>query len=118
MYGLPVDFNSEFLVGRVLEQVCFNENQISLRFDADVGITIEGAYAYQDTPLAEDAPTMHAPASSSRLMQLLGHSVSRAEGTPEGTLSLFFENGHALRCFDTPGYESYQIRLGDRVIIV
>ena len=116
MYGLPADFDGGFFVGRVLEQVCFNENQISLRFDSDVGITIEGAYAYQDTPVAEDARTLHVPASSSSLMQLLGHSVSRVENTREGTLSLFFDN--ALRCFDTPHYESYQIRHGARVIIV
>ena len=118
MYGLPADSDCGFFVGRVLEQVCFNENQISLRFDSDVGITIEGAYAYQDTAVAEDASTLHVPASSSSLMQLLGHSVSRVESTREGTLSLVFDNGHGLRCFDTPHYESYQIRHGARVIIV
>jgi hypothetical protein len=118
MHGLPIDFDGGFFVGRVLQQVCFNENQISLRFDSDVGITIEGAYAYQDTPVAEDTLTLHPPASSSSLMQLLGHSVSRVESTREGTLSLFFDNGHGLRCFDTPHYESYQIRHGARVTIL
>jgi len=118
MYGLPGDFDGEFLVGCVLAQICFTENQITLHFDANVAITIEGPYAYQDTPLVEDPSTLRVPASSSNLMQLIGHRVSRVEVTREATLSLFFENSHVLKCFDTPQYESYQIRHEARVIIV
>jgi len=118
MHRLPPDFDGEFLVGRLLEQVCFNENQVSFRFDDDVAITIEGAYSYQDNSLAVPVPTIHVPAATSNLMQLLGHSVSSVKATQDGTLLLFFDNDHVLRCFDTPNFESYQIRHGAHVIIV
>lgn len=119
MYGLPADFDGTFLIGRTLEQICFSENQISLHFDADVGVTIESAYAYQeDVAAAEKTPTHSVPASQSNLMQLLGQTIGRVEGASDGTLSLLFTNGHRLWCFDNPQYQSYQIRDGARVIIV
>lgn len=118
MHGLPAGFDGGFLIGHRLEQVCFNENQISFHFNADVGITIEGGYSYQLATLAVSAPTAFVPASHSNLMELLGQTISRVEGTSDGTLALFFENGYQLRCFDDPHYESYQIRDGARVIIV
>ena len=118
MYGLPQDFDGKFLIGRTLEQICFNANQISLQFDADVAITIESRYSYQDAAPAVSTPTSSVPALQSNLMQLLGQTVERVEGTSDGTLSLLFTNGHRLRCFDDPHYESYKIRNGARVVIV
>jgi hypothetical protein len=118
MYRLPTDFDGKFLIGRRLEQICFNENQISLQFDADVAITIENGYAYQDIPSPVSTAANSIPAMQSNLMQLVGHTISRVEGTNDGTLWLVFENGHQLRCFDNPRYESYQIRNGALVIIV
>ena len=118
MYGLPKDFDGSPLIGRRLEQICFNENQISLQFDADVVITIGSRYAYQDATPVLGAPTSSVPALQSNLMQLLGQTIERVEGTSDGTLSMFFANGDRLMCFDDPHYESYQIREGARVIIV
>jgi hypothetical protein len=118
MHGLPVGFDAGFLVGCRLEQICFSENQISLHFSAGVGITIEGGYSYQRSTLPASAPTAFVPASQSNLMELLGHAISGVEGTSNGTLTLLFDNGHELRCFDNPHYESYRIRDGAREIIV
>jgi len=118
MYGLPAGFDGGFLIGRTLEQICFNANQISFHFNGDVGITIEGGYSYQRATLAVSAPTDFVPASRSDLMELLGQAISRVESTSDGTLAVSFENGRQLRCFDNPHYESYQVRDGARVIIV
>ena len=118
MHALPQEFDCGFLVGRRLEQICFNENQISLHFNADASITIEAGYSYQVGDLPVSAPISSVPASHSNLMELLGQTISRVEATSDGTLALVFENGHELRCFDNPHYESYRIRDGARTIIV
>lgn len=119
MYGLPMNFSATFLNGRTLEQICFNQNQISLHFDSEVTITIESAFAHQQPESEEEVKLLEVPVLQSDLMQLLGRSVSRASGTDDGTLVLVFENGHTLKCFDTSReFESYQIRHGTSVIIV
>jgi hypothetical protein len=112
MYGLPRSFDGNLFVGRTLEQICFSENQISLHFDGGVGLTIEGAYSYQNTATVQ-APTLHAALAKS-----LGQSIARANGDSDGTLSLLFDSGDQLNVFDDPHYESYQIRHGTDVIIV
>lgn len=119
MYGLPKDFSGEFLIGHSLEQICFNQNQVSLHFDGDIGITIEGSFSHlrSDSDLGEQV--FDVPVSQSDLMLLLGSSISEAGGGKDGTLNLKFENGHTLRCFDkSREFESYQIRHGKDVIIV
>ena len=43
----------------------------------------------------------------------------KAFGDDEGTLTMEFDDGHVLRCLDDqPGYEAYEIKMGDESIIV
>jgi hypothetical protein len=113
MYGLPSDFDGTFLIGRVLEMVCFNQNQVYLHFDAKTTITIESAFSYKS------AQVIDLPVRESNLMELLGASVSRVQGEENGTLNLFFDNGQSLIVFDTTQqYESYRITYGSKAIIV
>jgi len=113
MYGLPKGFDGSVLVGRTLEMVCFNENQVYLHFDGRTTITIESAFSYKNEQI------VHVPVAESHLMELLGLSVSAAKGDDKGTLSLFFDNGQTVRVYDTTKqYESYTISYGGKVIIV
>src|SRR5262245_30928410 len=113
MYGLPKDFDGGFLAGRTLEMVCFSENQMVLHFGGEVSITIESAFSYRD------AQVVNVPVHESNVMELLGSSVSGAQGDADGTLSLIFDNGQSLKVYDTTQqYESYSIAYGDKVIIV
>jgi hypothetical protein len=113
MYGLPKDFDGSFLVGRTLELVCFSQNQMSLHFSDDITITIESAFSYKIDQIVD------VPVQQSNLMELLGSSVSVAQGDENGTLSLLFDNGATLKVFDTTKqYESYTISYGGKVIIV
>jgi hypothetical protein len=118
MYGLPADFDGKILIGRNLEQVSFTENQILLNFDRDVSIDIGSAFSHRPLESIFTART-EVPVTVSDLMWLLGRSVSDASGDDEGTLRVRFDNGHIVEIFDTsPQYESYQIRYGEKVIIV
>jgi hypothetical protein len=118
MYGLPKDFNAERLVGRTLEMICFNENQIYFHFDEKLTIQVESSLGYQQLP-TQEPEIIEVPALQSSLMQLLGHSTTNAFGDNKGTLTLEFEDGQILQCLDdTPMYESYHIIQGDHRIIV
>src|SRR5258708_11362733 len=113
MYGLPKDFDGASLVGRSLQQICFGQYEISLRFDENLMIQVESSLRYQDrSALAPE--TIELPALQSNLMQLLGHSIAKASGDKQGTLTLEFEDGQILQCLEESSpYESYQIIQGD-----
>ena len=113
MYGLPKDFDGGFLEGRTLEMVCFNQNQVYLHFGAEITIAIESAFSYRNAQLVS------LPVHESDLMGLLGASVSGVRGEENGTLVLLFDNGQALKVYDTSEqYESYTITHGSKVIVV
>jgi Family of unknown function (DUF6188) len=119
MYGLPDDFDAGAFVGRTLEQVCFTENQVTLHFDCVVDITVESAFVHGDRKSESSHPVIRMPVHESGLMRLLGSSIIESSGNQDGTLMLAFDNGDLVKILDdAPNYESYQIRIGDRVIIV
>ena len=118
MYGLPADFDSKIFVGRTLEQVCFFINQVSFHFDQKVSVRLEGEYSLQMDPALEpeliDVPEFHP-----ELTKLLEQTVKNASAARDGTLALQFSDGAVLTFYDrTPGYESYEISIGERHIIV
>ncbi len=113
MYGLPKGFDGSFLVGHVLEVVCFAKYQIYLHFDEKITITVVSAFSYKNDLLA------NVPAQESNLMELIGSSVSSVSGDENGTRSLLFNNGQTLKIYDTSTqYESYAIANGGKEIIV
>jgi hypothetical protein len=119
MYKLPKDFDGSFLVGRTLEMVCFGANQVFLHLGDGTMITIESSFQHTRGPDDRDAKKSEMPIAVSDLMQLVGRSVVQAMGDKNGTLTLFFDNEHALKCFDDSSqYESYQIKHGGKIVIV
>ncbi len=99
--------------------VCFNANQLYLHFSNHVTITIEGSFSYQKSQSQAAPPPINVPVKESNLMQLLEHSIAKGTGNGDGTLTLVFDNGHVFKCFDSSkSYESYQIKAGEKVIVV
>jgi hypothetical protein len=118
MYGLPKDFHPNSLVGRTLEQVCFSQNQLILVFDANVQITIESLFSHEAPGLVTKDP-IDFPIGNSELMQVLEHAIVEALGDAKGTLTLRFDNGHTIKCFDPyRQYEAYRIQIGETEIII
>lgn len=66
MYGLPTDFDSNFLIGRKLELISFSENTLSIVFDAEVSITVLASIKYNED-------VFDIPIKRSSLMSLLGN---------------------------------------------
>lgn len=118
MYGLPKNFDTAFLLGQTVELVCFSANQVCLHFSNEISITIEGDFSYCK---ASQEEVMANPLAPSRvdIVDLLEHRITGATGEENGTLTLRFNHGSIVKCFDNSAkYESYQIRYGDHVIIV
>lgn len=119
MYGLPKDFDTNFLQGKTLELVCFSENTVNFHFDGGLHITVESAYAHRVPESRETEEIKEIPVSSSDIMQLVGCSIAQVSANVDGTLSLTFENDHRLLFFDTSRqYESYKIDYNEKTIIV
>ena len=118
MFGLPKDFNASVFVGQELIQICFTANTIHLTFDREVTITLLSSFV-EKHGLNEMSRRETVPVLSSGLMRLIGQKVSSASSESDGTLTLEFEDGNTLICLDdSPSYESYSIRVGDKEIIV
>ena len=118
MYGLPPDFDASVFVGHELLEVCFSANTIQLVFDENVSVTLEGAFAFAKVP-SEELHRDRVPVESSALMVVAGEKVGHASSEPNGSLTLSFAGGATLVCLDdSPNFESYHVRIGDREIIV
>ncbi len=118
MHGLPMNIDLCFIEVKKLEQVCIGEHQIILNFEDALSISIETAiHVHESDNNLRTFELLRDSAQS--LCSLLGLCVQRAVGSPDGTLSLEFENGTRLVVYDdNENYESYQIRFGDKLIVV
>ena len=117
MYKLPLSFDAEVFTGRVVNQVFFTVNTVSVSFEGDLGITLMSSFGY-DAPggaLVKESP----PVRHSDVMSLAGQTVTACEAFPDGTLALTFGNGWHLWCYDdSTAYESYSIVIGPTEIFV
>lgn len=119
MYGLPKDFDASVFIGLTLERATFTKNQVIFDFEKSVSLLIEGSFAHSHEDKAKQEDVKEPPIETSSVMELLECVVQTASGHEDGTLSIVFENGQSLTCYDDrPNYEAYQIKLGDRTILV
>jgi hypothetical protein len=119
VYKLPKDFDGQFFIGRILEYVTFSAYAVDFGFDEHVAVQVLSSLQHQSPTESEKSEVQTVPLTHSKLMQITGQSVVQVKGDEDGTLTLFFNNGHIIRIFDdTPHYESYSINDGKRDIYV
>jgi hypothetical protein len=124
MYGLSRDLDLSFFVGKRLNFVTFSVNTISFGFDDRVSITLESSYQHQqpgDIKNHAIGCVQSVPARDSGLMSLIDRIVVAATANEEesGTLSLVFDDGQVLKCFEKPvPYESYSFTDGEQEYVV
>lgn len=123
MYGLPNDIDLSFFVGQTLNMVSFAVNMIHFNFDEGIGITVQSTFQHQqkfdvESNLVGTFQSVHKIQNSS-LMRLAGNVVASASAGDDGTLSITFDNGDVLHCFDDDkGYECYNFTDGKKLWIV
>jgi hypothetical protein len=98
MFGLPENFDGTFFVGRTLEMICFNINQIYFHFDDHITVQIEGPFTYQRGPLESEASLLHPPVPTSNLMELLEHSGFSTYAAWRSTCGTENDGKHTQRC--------------------
>ena len=113
MKGLPNDIELGFLSGCELGQICFNLNQLFLKFDNDVELSIESVCAIR-WPAGEQLQIDDSfRKEATHICELLGRQVSRARRAADGGLIVEFEGGVVLEVFNSHvRYESFQLRRG------
>lgn len=120
MYGLSPDTDLSPLNGCTLTFVGFGQYQVQLAFsgDTECAISIEGDYVVG--PSGGQFTTFTGAVDGvAALLPLLGHSVEVAEVPSDGTVRLGFDNGAVVEVLDSKAdYESYQMNLGDRLLVV
>jgi hypothetical protein len=120
MFGLEVGTDVSALSGCSLESVDLTEHQVQLRLDELHGITVSIESDFSITPRGGEASRYHRPRDAAQaLADRLGVVVTEAAVLEPGTLTLHWEDGSVLEVFDSSEhYESFQIHLGERLIVV
>ncbi len=112
MYGLPHNFDGAFLVGHVVEMICFAKNAIYMHFGSNLTIRIESTISYK-TDICISLPLI-----SSDIIELIGCTTTEVQ-VEDGTLRISFSNGNSMFIYDSnTRYESYIISIGSQEIVV
>ncbi len=117
MHGLPKDVDLSFLADAELLQVCFGSNEVILKFDKEISITVESRFRVRIDECEEDYDD--ASPSAALLVRFLSSSITEVVGQEDGTLHLEFSQGGTIEIYDSSQeYESYQIRHGAKIHVV
>jgi hypothetical protein len=117
MYGLDVDTDISFLLGKELLQIGIGRFGVGLDFVKDVSIYIECRFEMISQGHLEE--TAELPMAACPLLRLLGAKVSKVDIRENGTLQVGFSSGDILKVYDSnPDTESYTITWGTNGSIV
>ncbi|MCV7358800.1 hypothetical protein [Mycolicibacterium fluoranthenivorans] len=118
MYGISPEENFDFLDRKLLQQMCFGENELILRFDDPtisivIMADIEIVTHIRGRRLAEDPRSL-----ASDLVDFLGKTITDIKST-QRALFLVFDDEYTLILHDSDeNYECFTIKNGDRIIVV
>jgi hypothetical protein len=120
VFGLDIDTDVSALSGCRLESIDLTEHQVQLRLDSLNGIRLSIESAFAITPGGGDRSLYERPRDAAQaLADRLGVGVVDARVADPGTLTLRWDDGSVLEIFDSNAHcESYQIHLGERLIVV
>lgn len=115
MNKFPEEFDPAFFVGRTLEMVCINVNQVYFHFNDHLTICAESAFWYERQDKNFD---VRIPLDQLEVLQLLEHDVARAQIKKSDVLTVIFDNGASLRFDPVLGYESYRVVVAGKEIFI
>lgn len=112
MYGVPADESFAFFEGRRLDAVIYGRYQVSLHFDGQVSIQIEGEIGVAAAGAAEEVVT-DARDLARPILDLLSREVASVRVEPPTSLTLVFDDGSEVRAIDDRGpYECFIVHHG------
>ena len=112
MYDIPDSFDSQVLVGRVLESITFAVNVVTFVFESAAVLSLQFGYSYRlRDGQASSSETV--PVTATGVLDLLGRQVETCRIFRNRELVIGFSGGAQLRCLETPEpFESYIIQVG------
>ena len=117
MYPLPEIEKLAEITGTDLLQICIGQNEVILRFDKDVTITILDIFVLRDTNGHETVQEA-GPSAAASVAALLGQRVAEIRRSDD-ILTICFGQGCQLELRGTSDrYESYWVKIGDRLMVV
>ena len=123
MYGVRLDGDWSFFVGKQLTQVCIGPYDVQLHFEDNVSISIQGGDPREKcfchtTACSSSSAVKGMPGKAVSLVSLLGASVLKVTAENTTTLALFFSNMEELRIYEIDdGYESFTVDGGPNGLI-
>lgn len=118
MYGLPPDIDLTYFIGATLHQACFGANELILRFDQTISVTIESSFLVS-VPGLNQEHFDDIRSSAGKIVRLIELTVVNATGASDGTLTLIFDGGYRIDVYDSSSrYESYQIEHDSQVTVI
>jgi hypothetical protein len=124
MYGVPLEEDWSFFLGKEVEQLCIGPYDVQLGFNGNIRISIQGDEPVEKcfdhiTALQSLSPVKGLPGKAASLVSLIGTSVQRVIVEDPVTLAMFFSNADELRIFDcSRSYESFTIDGPNGLIVV
>ncbi len=120
MYGLEIGTDVDALNGCTIESITISPHQVQLHLDSsrNIGVSVEGSFAVAgagEDLVIHDSP----PAAAQVLAARIGAEVVSALVESPGALTLRLGDGSTIEIYDSEDrYESYQINIGEQLIIV
>lgn len=119
MYKIPQTFDSAKFIGKIVEQICFTSNTISINFGLDCYLQIEGAFEFTDTEGLFYIENLFPISTDLRLLKLLEKSIVDVNiNKLRNNITIVFEDKCVLTLIGDDHYESYRIKLGVIEILV
>jgi hypothetical protein len=117
MHRIAKDTNLSSLVGKLVEQICVSLHQVIVRLEDGLYIAIEGDFSFGIEAIA--GKEMDYRNAATAFAGLLERRVVDAEVIREDAVVFKFSGEAQLTVFDSSDrYESFQIKLPDRLVVV
>ena len=117
MHRITKDTNLSALAGKLVEQICIGVHQVIVRLENDLYIAIEGDFSFGSEASPEKEMDFRNAAKA--FANLLESRVIDASVVREDAVVFTFSAGARLTVFDSSDqYESFQIQLPDRLVVV
>ena len=119
MYTPPPKTVLQQLTQGVMETITFGMYVIHIGFDNGNRLSFSALFRFGPTEQFTELSINEFPLSESKLIRILGCSVTDVMCEEDGTLNLVFSNGDAISIYaNNPMYEAYTLLIAGREYVV
>ena len=117
MHRIAENTNLSALRGKLVEQICIGIHQAIVRLEDNLYVAIEGDFLFGKEATPERQVDYRSAANA--FANLLEDRIADAEVIRDDAVVFNFSSGARLTVFDSSDqYESFQIKLPDRLVVV